>query len=158
MVGYRGVTGVSCLLGENPPTHQSIVLLSGRALRIPADDLRRIIADQLEIRHRLLRYVQALIVHGVQPALCGVRHELEQSLACWLCLARYSRYPAQLKVYATLKPNNFPARVLTPVAFWTDSRCSVVCSVAGRFWKPRKNWKQFQGRPIVASEYRGASP
>jgi len=67
MVGYRGVTGVSCLLGENLPTHQSIVLLSGRALRIHADDLRRIIADQLEIRHRLLRYVQALIVHGVRP-------------------------------------------------------------------------------------------
>ncbi|WP_353705808.1 helix-turn-helix domain-containing protein [Bradyrhizobium sp. INPA03-11B] len=40
-----------------------------------------------QLRVRVLQHVQALLVHSSQVALCGVRHRLEERLACWLCLA-----------------------------------------------------------------------
>jgi CRP-like cAMP-binding protein len=64
-----------------------MVLVSGSALRIRADDLERSMRERPQIREHLLRYVQSLMVHSSQTALCGVRHQLEQRLACWLCLA-----------------------------------------------------------------------
>jgi CRP-like cAMP-binding protein len=87
MVGSRGAVGASVALGADTAMHQSIVLVSGSALRIHADDLRRLMIERLQIREHLLRYIQALMVHGSQTALCGVRHDLEQRLACWLCIA-----------------------------------------------------------------------
>lgn len=87
VVGCRGAIGISFLLGGHIPTHQSIVQLPGSALRIHADDLRRVMSDRPQILERLSRYAQALNMHGAHMGLCGVRHQLEQRLACWLCLA-----------------------------------------------------------------------
>jgi CRP-like cAMP-binding protein len=85
-VGYHGAVGVSVALGGETSIHRSIVLARGSALRIRADDLQRAMLEQPQIREHLLRYVQALMIHNTQTTLCGVRHELEQRLACWLCL------------------------------------------------------------------------
>jgi CRP-like cAMP-binding protein len=87
MVGPHGAVGASIALGTDTSMHQSIVLVSGSALRIYADDLRRLMAERPQIREHLLQYIEALMIHGSQTALCGVRHELEQRLACWLCVA-----------------------------------------------------------------------
>jgi CRP-like cAMP-binding protein len=86
IIGYRGAVGVWCLLGGHLPTH-STVLFPGRALRIHVDEFRRAVREQPEISCHLLRFVPGLITHGAQAALCGIRHELEQRLASWLCLA-----------------------------------------------------------------------
>ncbi|MFB9265094.1 Crp/Fnr family transcriptional regulator [Bradyrhizobium erythrophlei] len=87
VVGYRGAVGASFLLGAHLPIHQSAVLFPGSALRIRVDDLRRVVNERPQIRGHLGRYVQALLMHSAQTGLCGVRHDLEQRLACWLCLA-----------------------------------------------------------------------
>lgn len=87
MVGRRGVVGASLALGVDSSIHQSIVLVSGTALRIRADDLLRLMAECPQIREQLLRYVQALMIHSSQTALCGVHHDLEPRLASWLCIA-----------------------------------------------------------------------
>ncbi len=87
MVGCRGAVGVSVVLGGHVTIHQSIVLFPGSALIIHSEDLHRVLGECPQIRSHLLRYVQTLIVHGAQTALCGVCHDLEQRLACWLCLA-----------------------------------------------------------------------
>jgi CRP-like cAMP-binding protein len=87
MVGPGGAVGASIALGAGTAMHQSIVLVSGSALRIHADDLRRLMTERPQIREHLLQYIQALMIHGSQMALCGVRHDLEQRLACWLCIA-----------------------------------------------------------------------
>jgi CRP-like cAMP-binding protein len=87
MVGSHGFAPVSVVLGARTSEHRSMVLVSGNALRIRADDLERAMHERPQIREHLLRYVQSLMVHGSQTALCGVRHQLEQRLACWLCLA-----------------------------------------------------------------------
>ncbi|WGS25855.1 Crp/Fnr family transcriptional regulator [Bradyrhizobium sp. ISRA464] len=87
VVGYRGLVGGSFLWGGRRSTHQSVVLFHGRARRIPVEDLRRVIKGRPVIRDRLFEYVQALTFQCVQTGLCGVRHNREQRLASWLCLA-----------------------------------------------------------------------
>jgi CRP-like cAMP-binding protein len=87
MVGSHGFAPVSVVLGARISEHRSTVLISGTALRIRCDDLERAMHERPQFRQRLLRYVQSLMIHGSQMALCGVRHQLEQRLACWLCLA-----------------------------------------------------------------------
>jgi CRP-like cAMP-binding protein len=87
IVTRHGAVGASIALGADSSINQSIVLVSGTALRIRADDLCRLIGERPPIRGQLLRYIQALMIHGSQTALCGVRHDLEQRVACWLCVA-----------------------------------------------------------------------
>lgn len=87
LVGYRGAVGAAYLLGGFAPAQQSVVLLPGSALRIQIEHLRRFMSERPQIHRLLLQYVQALTIHSAQSGLCGVRHELEQRLACWLCLA-----------------------------------------------------------------------
>lgn len=87
MVGYQGVVGASVVLGSKVATHQSVALVAGTALRIHVDDLQRAIDERPQIRERLLQHIEALMIHGSQTALCGVRHPLERRLASWLCLA-----------------------------------------------------------------------
>jgi CRP-like cAMP-binding protein len=87
VVGYRGAVGASAVFGAHIPTHQSVVLFPGSALRIAAEDLHRVINERPQIREHLFPHVQAVVTHGAQTGLCGVKHCLEQRLACWLCLA-----------------------------------------------------------------------
>jgi CRP-like cAMP-binding protein len=87
LVGRNGAVGVSVALGTDVSMHQSIVLVSGSALRIPSDDLCRLMCEGLQIREPFLRYIRALMIHSSQTALCGMRHEMEKRLACWLCIA-----------------------------------------------------------------------
>lgn len=87
LVGRYGAVGASVALGAKTSMHQSIVLVSGSAFRIPSDDLCRLMCEGSQIRETLLQYIDALMIHGSQTALCGVRHNLEQRIACWLCVA-----------------------------------------------------------------------
>lgn len=86
VVGYRGAVGASFLLEGHTPTYQSVVLFPGRALRIHREALLQLIGQRYQIRIDLLRYAQALTMHSAQTGLCGVRHNLEERLACWLGL------------------------------------------------------------------------
>lgn len=87
VVGYRGVVGAPFVFGGYLSTHQSVVLLPGRAHRIRAEDMGRIMSERSEIREHLSRYAQGLSLHCAQTGLCGVRHDREKRLASWLCLA-----------------------------------------------------------------------
>jgi CRP-like cAMP-binding protein len=87
LIGRQGAAGTSVALGCELSAFQSIVVAPGKALRIHADDLRLAMRERPLIRERLLRYLHALMIHGAQMALCGMRHDLEQRLACWLGLA-----------------------------------------------------------------------
>ncbi|APG14949.1 cAMP-binding protein [Bradyrhizobium japonicum] len=87
VIGHGGAIGASLLFGPHLATHQSVVLFPGSAHRIRVEDLRRVMREHSEIREHLLRYVHALSLHCAQTGLCGVRHDREKRLACWLCLA-----------------------------------------------------------------------
>ncbi|QQO23705.1 Crp/Fnr family transcriptional regulator [Bradyrhizobium diazoefficiens] len=87
VIGYRGAVGASLLLGAHLFSQQSVVVFPGRAHRIRVDDMRQIMNDRPEVRQSISRYVHALSLHCAQTGLCGVRHDREKRLACWLCLA-----------------------------------------------------------------------
>lgn len=87
VIGYRGVVGTSFLWEGHLSTNQCVVVFPGSAHRIRVEDLRRIMKVHPEIRDHLFEYVQALTFQCVQTGLCGVRHDREQRLANWLCLA-----------------------------------------------------------------------
>ncbi|MFG3594243.1 Crp/Fnr family transcriptional regulator [Bradyrhizobium sp. RDI18] len=87
VIGHWGAVGASLLVVGHISTHQSVVLFPGSAHRIRVEDLRRVTKERPEIREQLFRYVQALTLHCAQTGLCGVRHDREQRLASWLCLA-----------------------------------------------------------------------
>lgn len=86
VVGCRGAVGASSVFGANVPAHQSVVLFPGSALSIAVNDLRRVMDEQPPVRERLAAYAQALVMHRAQSGFCGVRHDLEERLASWLCL------------------------------------------------------------------------
>jgi CRP-like cAMP-binding protein len=87
VIGRRGAVGAPLLAGGHLSTNQSVVLFPGSAYRIHADDLRRVMEERPEVRQHLFRYIQAVTLHGALTGLCGVRHDREKRLACWLCLA-----------------------------------------------------------------------
>src|SRR5882757_4623435 len=87
LIGRQGAAGASVALGCEQSGFQSIVVAPGQALRISADELRLAMRERPRIREHLLQYLHALMVHGAQMALCGMRHDLEKRMACWLGLA-----------------------------------------------------------------------
>jgi len=88
MVGYRGVTNISVALGCGQSWYQTTVVVPGTALRIDLSDLHVVMRSHPVIREHLLRHVHAVMVHSAQNALCGLRHEVEERLACWVSLAQ----------------------------------------------------------------------
>jgi CRP-like cAMP-binding protein len=87
LIGYQGALGITFFRGGHIPTHQSIVLLRGSALRIHVDDLCRFVNDRPDVSEHFSQYSQALNMHCAHMGVCGVRHKLEERLACWICLA-----------------------------------------------------------------------
>ncbi|UPK28218.1 Crp/Fnr family transcriptional regulator [Bradyrhizobium sp. 195] len=87
LIGRRGAVGATLLWGAHLSTHQAVVLFPGSAHRIRVEDLHCVIQKRPQIREHFVRYVQALNLHCAQTGFCGVRHDLEKRLACWLCLA-----------------------------------------------------------------------
>lgn len=85
--GSRGAVGASYLFGGCISPHQSIVLLPGSALRIATAKLYDLMTRHSGLQERLQQYVQALTIHKAIIGVCGIRHDLESRLACWLCVA-----------------------------------------------------------------------
>jgi CRP-like cAMP-binding protein len=72
------------VLGARTSVHQCIILVPGTAIRIGVEDFRRIMYERPQIREHVPKYVQALMTHCSQVALCDVHHNTEAS---WICLA-----------------------------------------------------------------------
>lgn len=88
MVGRYGFIGASVVLGFELTLQRAVVQLPGRALRIGADDLGRVMAEMPSIREHLLRYVSALLMMKAQVSLCNAKHDTTQRTARWLLSAR----------------------------------------------------------------------
>src|SRR5437016_4139624 len=89
MVGFRGATGLSALLGLPHAPCESVVLVEGKALQLPAETLLRVVQARAVCREHLLRQIHVQIAYSAQTALCGLRHDLTSRLASWVCLASY---------------------------------------------------------------------
>jgi CRP-like cAMP-binding protein len=85
--GRQGVSGASVILGGRYAVHQSRALIGGRTLRIEVESLLRLTELRPTIRDTLLAYVEALMIHGSQLALCKACHPNDARLATWMCVA-----------------------------------------------------------------------
>lgn len=86
LAGREGASGVSSLLGAKAATHQAVVQMDGRALRMRAEDAREAFARHEEFRRATLRYARALFAMTAQTAACNALHTIEERLARWLLL------------------------------------------------------------------------
>jgi CRP-like cAMP-binding protein len=87
IVGRLGFVGVAAVLGTMRSPNRCWMQVPGEALRVPSEDLRRLMDDTPAVRQHLLNYIHALLIQNTQTALCNVRHELEGRLCRWLLLA-----------------------------------------------------------------------
>ena len=85
-VGNEGVLGVSLFMGGNTTPSRAVVQTGGHAYRVKA----HIIMDEFNragpVMRLLLRYIQALVTHMSQTAVCNRHHSVEQQLCRWLLL------------------------------------------------------------------------
>jgi len=88
VIARKGVVGVPLILGTMRSPHRCVVVIPGEALRISAGDLWRVMEQREGLRHRLLAFVQALMIQNSHVAACNTRHRLEQRLARWLLVIR----------------------------------------------------------------------
>lgn len=87
LVGQSGLVGVPALLGTAHSPHRCQVEVEGEALQIDARTIARVMNEHAALRQSVMNYVQALLVHTSQTAMCNGRHDLVQRLARWLLLA-----------------------------------------------------------------------
>ncbi len=90
VVGNRGVSAVSALLGSNRNTQVEYgVQIAGHAIWINASILHQEFERSPELRRILLRYTQAFVAQTSQTAACNRLHSLEQRFARWLLEAQF---------------------------------------------------------------------
>lgn len=87
MVGPEGAVGLPSELGTGRASCESVVRISGIALRLPAEALLQETARSPAARDAVLRFVQALFAQLAQSAACNARHSVQQRLARWLLMA-----------------------------------------------------------------------
>ena len=88
VIARMGIIGVPIILGTMRSPHRCVVVIPGEALRISAGDLQRAMGECEGLRHRLLAFVQAVMIQNSHVAACNTRHRLEHRLARWLLVAR----------------------------------------------------------------------
>jgi len=87
IVGPAGFIGVAAVLGKTRSPNRCVMDVPGEALRIPLQDINRIMDDAPAVRQHLLTYIHSLLIQNSQVALCNARHELLERLCRWLLLA-----------------------------------------------------------------------
>lgn len=90
IVGREGVAGVSAMMGDAPPRGRGVVLRTGDALKISAATLKAEFDRHDVVMRVLLRFMQALVTHISQAAVCNRHHKVEPQLCSWLltCMDR----------------------------------------------------------------------
>lgn len=83
-VGFEGMVGAPVVLGEDRFHQDAIVQVSGQALRVPAQEVRNLLAQDEPFAQALLGYVGVLLFQAMRSAACNRLHELEERLARWL--------------------------------------------------------------------------
>jgi CRP-like cAMP-binding protein len=85
-VGNEGMVGVSLYMGGNTTPSSAVVQTAGSAYRLERGRLLQEFNRAGTMQRLLLRYVQALMTHMAQTAVCNRHHTVEQQLCRWLLL------------------------------------------------------------------------
>jgi CRP-like cAMP-binding protein len=85
-VGNEGMVGVSLYMGGNTTPSSAVVQTAGAAYRLERARLLQEFNRAGALHKLLLRYMQALMTHMAQTAVCNRHHTVEQQLCRWLLL------------------------------------------------------------------------
>jgi CRP-like cAMP-binding protein len=89
IVGRDGFIGDSAILGVDYTLNRKVMQVAGSGYSIKARTLEEVCAEGAgELRRRLLRAVQGLLVQTAQTAACNRVHALEERLCRWLLMYR----------------------------------------------------------------------
>jgi CRP-like cAMP-binding protein len=86
MIGNEGALGATLALGVKTPRLRAVVHGSGTALRVSAQQLRRMLSDGPGLLRALQRYSYVLMGQLLHTAACNSFHEVETRLARWLLM------------------------------------------------------------------------
>ena len=87
VIGYEGITGVACLLGQKNFPHLAIVQMAGSALRIRASVLQAEFAKGGKFLQLIHAFLYTQYVQTSQSVLCNRMHEVEARLARWMLMS-----------------------------------------------------------------------
>jgi len=85
-VGNEGMVGVSLYMGGKSTPSSAVVQTAGSAFRLESGRLLLEFNRAGTMQRLLLRYLQALMTHMAQTAVCNRHHSVEQQLCRWLLL------------------------------------------------------------------------
>lgn len=88
VVGLEGAIGASAVLADKLSAVEAVCHVPGPALRVPADCVRRNVADRPTVREALLAHIAALLEQTQRNAGCNRLHGVESRLARWLLTAQ----------------------------------------------------------------------
>ncbi len=84
LVGNEGLVGTALLVdGHRTPT-RAVVQVGGKALTLTSEAVQREFSRGNAFQVAVLRYIQALIAHMAQTAICNRHHPVEKQLCRWL--------------------------------------------------------------------------
>src|SRR5665213_425281 len=84
IIGHEGMVGINSFLGCLVTPDKAIVQISGSAMRMKTNDLRKELRFGSPLQRLLLRYTQALLAIISQSVACSQHHTVGQRLARWL--------------------------------------------------------------------------
>src|SRR6185369_5584133 len=88
MVGNEGMVGILSLLGRNSSPYQTIVSISGSAIKIKMDLIKSEFNRSGFLHSLLLLYTEALLIQSNLSAACNCFHTVKTRLGCWLLRAQ----------------------------------------------------------------------
>jgi CRP-like cAMP-binding protein len=83
-LGSEGIVGLNAFLGDSRAGGHALVVLPGRAWRLPAPPLRETFEHSNAFRSVILRYAASRVFQISQTSLCQAHHSVEQRLSRWL--------------------------------------------------------------------------
>jgi len=81
LIGNEGMTGTPILMGGKQAINQALILVEGKALRLPAAVLRKQAKRSTRMREVMLNYANGLLAQGPQLAACHRYHTPTERLA-----------------------------------------------------------------------------
>jgi CRP-like cAMP-binding protein len=89
IIGREGVVGINVLLGGAITLDKAIVQLSGGAMRMSANQLRREMRSGSPLQQLLMAYARSFLAVISQSVACSQHHDIEQRLARLLLTLNY---------------------------------------------------------------------
>ena len=88
VVGNQGMVGLPVLWGGNTSIVNTVVQITGNAIKLSASKLKSECSRKGQLENLLQLYTQALFAQMAQNAACNSHHKIEKRLARWLLTVR----------------------------------------------------------------------